>query len=129
MRDIQLPEFNKNCRISQQKAIIFDHNDCKYDIILGTNFLSEVDKKLNYVHRIMESYDITLPPHPHKGIHSNKFNAMEDMYHIKLEDEPFGVDWLQCFATHILDAKYEFTDVKNVIDQQTHLSTQQQADY
>ena len=53
---------------------------------------------------------------------------MEDMYNIQLKDELFGKDWLQCYATHILDARYEFTDVKDVIDQLTHLNTQQKAD-
>ncbi len=49
---------------------------------------------------------------------------MEDMYNIQLENELFGKDWLQCYVTHILDAKYEFTDVKDVIDQLMHLNTQ-----
>jgi hypothetical protein len=40
-----------------------------------------------------------------------------------LEYELFDIDWLQCFATHILDAKHEFTDFKDVINQLTHLST------
>ena len=46
----------------------------------------------------------------------------------QIEDELFSKDWLQCYATHILDARYEFTDVKDVIDQLTHLNTQQKAD-
>ena len=50
------------------------------------------------------------------------------MYNIQLEDELFREDWLQCYATHILDAKYKFTDVKDVIDQLTHLNTQKKAD-
>ncbi len=53
---------------------------------------------------------------------------MEDMYKIQLEDKLFGKDWLQCYATHILGARYKFTDVKDVIDQLTHLNTQQKAD-
>ena len=50
------------------------------------------------------------------------------MYNIQLKDELFSKDWLQCYATHILDARYKFTDVKDVIDQLTHLNTQQKAD-
>ena len=38
LRDIRLPEFDKNRRITQQRALIFDSKTCKYDIILGTNF-------------------------------------------------------------------------------------------
>ena len=114
-------------RISQQKALVFDHDDCKYDIISGTNFLSKVGIKLNYDSGLMEWYNVALPLRPHPGIHSKEFDAMEDMYNIQLEDELFGKDWLKCYAMHILDAKYKFTDVKDVIDQFTHLNTQQKA--
>ena len=48
LRDLRLPEFDKNRRIDAQRALIFDNDDCKYDIILGTNFLSKTGIKLNY---------------------------------------------------------------------------------
>jgi hypothetical protein len=41
MRDIRLPEFDKNKCINQQKVLVFDNDNVKYDIILGTNFLSK----------------------------------------------------------------------------------------
>jgi hypothetical protein len=41
MQDIRLPEFNKNRRINQQKALLFDNNNAKYNIILGTNFFQD----------------------------------------------------------------------------------------
>jgi len=66
LRDIHLPEFDKNRGISQQKALVFHHDDCKSDIILGTNFLSKVGIKLNYNTGLMEWYDVTLPLHPHR---------------------------------------------------------------
>jgi hypothetical protein len=47
MQDIRLPKFNKNRRINQQKVLVFDNNNIKYDIILGTNFLSKTGIKLN----------------------------------------------------------------------------------
>ena len=40
LRDLRLPEFDKNRSISQQKALVFDNDHVRYDIILGTNFLS-----------------------------------------------------------------------------------------
>jgi hypothetical protein len=39
--DLRLPEIDKNKHISQQKALVFDNDKVKYDIILGTNFLSK----------------------------------------------------------------------------------------
>jgi hypothetical protein len=48
MRDLRLPEFDKNRRINQQKVLVFDNDNVKYDIILDTNFLSKTGIKLNY---------------------------------------------------------------------------------
>ncbi len=50
---------------------------------------------------------------------------MENMFHIQVEDKIFGEDWLECFATEILDAKYEQTDVAEVVKGLTHLKTHQ----
>jgi hypothetical protein len=54
LRDLRLPEFDKNRRISQQKALVFDNDKVKYDIILGTNFLSKTGIRLNYSEGKME---------------------------------------------------------------------------
>jgi hypothetical protein len=51
MQDLRLSEFNKNRHISQQKDLVFDNNNVKYNIILGTNFLSKTRIKLNYSER------------------------------------------------------------------------------
>ncbi len=53
---------------------------------------------------------------------------MEDMFHIQVEDEIFSEDWLECFATEILDAKYERIDVAEVVKGLTHLNAHQKAD-
>jgi hypothetical protein len=54
-----------------------------------------------------------------------EFDAMEDMFHIHVKDEIFGEDLLECFATEILDAKYEKTDVAEVVKGLTHLNAHQ----
>jgi hypothetical protein len=127
MRDLRLPEFNKNRCINQQKVLVFDNDNIKYDIILGTNFLSKTGIKLNYSEGNMEWFDCSIPLRPPGGLDSKEFNAMEDMFHIQVEDEIFGEDWLECFATDILDAKYEDTDVAEVVKRLTHLNTHQKA--
>jgi regulator of RNase E activity RraB len=53
---------------------------------------------------------------------------MVDAFHIQVENELFGEDWLQNFAVTMLDAKYEYTDVCQMIDQLTHLNMHQKAD-
>ena len=41
LRNLRLPELDKNCNIDQQKVLIFDADSCKYDVILGAEFLSK----------------------------------------------------------------------------------------
>jgi hypothetical protein len=128
MRNLRLPKFDKNRRINQQKVLVFDNDNVKYDIILGTNFLSKTGIKLNYSEGNMEWFDCSIPLNPPGGLDSKEFDAMEDMFHIQVKDEIFGEDWLECYATEILDAKYEMTDVAEVMKGHTHLNAHQKAD-
>jgi hypothetical protein len=41
MCNLRLPEFDKNGNIEQQKALIFESNTCRYDVILGADFLNK----------------------------------------------------------------------------------------
>jgi hypothetical protein len=128
MRDLKLPKFNKNRHINQQKVLVFDNDNVKYDIILGTNFLSKTGIKLNYSEGNMEWFDCSISHCPPGGLDSKEFNAMEDMFQIQVKDKIFGEDWLECFATEILDAKYEKTEVAEVVSGLTHLNAHQKAD-
>ncbi len=42
------PSLIKNRRINQQKVLVFDNNNIKYNIIMGTNLLSKTGFKSNY---------------------------------------------------------------------------------
>ena len=128
MRDIRLPEFDKNRRINQHTCMVFDNDNCKYDIILGTKFLSKAGIKLDYEDQQMTWFDTTLPLRPIGGLNSEDFDAMVDAFHIQVEDELFGEDWLDCFATAMLDARYEYVSVRQVIDNLSHLNMHQKAD-
>ncbi len=61
MQDLRLPKFNKNRCINRQKVLVIDNNYVKYDIILGTNFLSKTGIKFNYSEGNMEWFDYTIP--------------------------------------------------------------------
>jgi hypothetical protein len=128
MRNLRLPKFNKNRCINQQKVLVFDDSNIKYNIILGTNILSKTGIKLNYSEGNMEWFDCSIPLRPPGGLDSKEFDAMEDMFHIQVKDEIFSEDWLECFATEILDAKYEKTGVAEVVTGLTHLNAHQKAD-
>ena len=56
-----------------------------------------------------------LPMHPRKGLTSEDFDHTEDMYHIQFEETLLRQDWLQLYATKILDARYKWTDVQDVV--------------
>jgi hypothetical protein len=127
MQDLRLPKFDKNRRINQQKVLVFDNNNIKYDIILGTNFLSKTGIKVNYSEENMEWFDCSIPLHPPGGLDLNKFDAMEDMLHIQVKDKLFGEDWLKCFATEILEAKYEKADEVEAVKGLTHLNAHQKS--
>ncbi len=128
MRNLRLPEFDKNRHINQQKVLVFDNNYVNYNIILGTNFLSKTGIKLNYSEGNMEWFDCSIPLRQPGGLDSKEFDAMEDMFHIQVKDKIFGEDWLECFVTEILDAKYDKTDVAEVVKGLTHLNAHQKAD-
>jgi hypothetical protein len=48
MRNLRLPEFNKNRNVNQQKALVFQSETCKYDIILGADFLTKTGIDVKY---------------------------------------------------------------------------------
>ncbi len=50
---------------------------------------------------------------------------MEHMFHVQVKIEIFDEDWLKSFATEILTAKYEKTDVAEVMKGLTHLDAHQ----
>ncbi len=83
---------------------------------------------LNYSEEHMEWFDCSIPLRPSGGLDSTVFDAMEDMFHIQVKDKIIGEDWLECFATEILDAKYKKIDVAEVVKGLTHLNAHQKAD-
>ncbi len=57
-------------------------------------------------------------------LQSKDFLAMAETMEIQLEDVFFGMDWYDptCYASEILNAKYERAIVDDVIDQLDHLN-------
>jgi hypothetical protein len=68
MQDLRLPKFDKNRHINQQKVLVFDHDNIKYDIILSTNLLSKTGFKLNYSEGKLEWFDQSIPLRPPGGL-------------------------------------------------------------
>ena len=76
----------------------------------------------------MEWYKCILPLRDPDTLDSETFKDMEDAMLIQIDDDIFGVDWLDGFVTEIRDSKYDVTSALEVAEKQTHLTTQQQQD-
>jgi hypothetical protein len=61
MCNLRLPEFDKNRNVDQQKALIFQSESCKYDVILGADFLTKTGIGVKYSTGTMEWFDNELP--------------------------------------------------------------------
>jgi hypothetical protein len=130
LHNLRLPELDKNRNIDQHKALIFDADTCKYDVILGADFLSKTGIDVKYSTGTIEWFDNELPLRDTRILQNKDFSAMAEIIEIQQEHEFFGMDWYDphCRATEILDAKYEKVLVDDVIDQLTHFNAQQKSD-
>ncbi len=126
LRDLRLPEFDKNRRIDEQKALIFD-SKCRYDVILGADFLTKTGIDIQYSTGTMHWFENVRPMREPWKLTNKEYHAMACAFDIQNDDELFGEDWLDSYLTNtILDAKYEKVDVREVTKLQTHLTTAQQ---
>ena len=53
LRDLRLPEFNKNMSIESHNALVFD-TPCRNNIIFGIDFLNKVGMKINFENSVVE---------------------------------------------------------------------------
>ena len=88
LRNIELPEFDKNCCIEGTKALIFE-NECKYDIIFGSDFLTMIGMDIKYSTGEMEWYNNTLPMREPWDMQNKDYVQMCDTYHLQEKDEFF----------------------------------------
>jgi hypothetical protein len=61
MRNLRLPEFDKNRNVDQQKALVFQSETCKYNVILGADLLTKIGTDAKYSTRTMEWFNNELP--------------------------------------------------------------------
>ena len=130
LRAIRLPELDKNRVIDQHKALMFDGN-IRYDLILDADFLAKSGIDIKYSSGIVEWFNSELPMREPNCLDNHEYLAMAEALKVHREEEAlFGRDWYDpdCFATTILDAKFEKVNVDDVVEQLTHLSKSQRDD-
>jgi hypothetical protein len=86
LRNLRLPELDKNRNVDQQKALIFDADSCRYDVILGADFLSKTGIDVKYSTGTIEWFDNELPLRDTRYLQSKDFLAMAETIEIQLED-------------------------------------------
>jgi hypothetical protein len=108
-RKIRLPNFGKNRVVEEKKALVFD-GQCKYNVILGADFLSKTGVDIKYSLGIIEWFDNKLPMcNPHH-LDDKEYQAMTEILEVQHEAEQlFGMDWYNptCYTSEILDANME----------------------
>jgi len=130
MRNLRLPELDKNRNIDQLKALVFESTTCKYDVILGADFLTKTGIDVKYSTNTIEWLDNELPLRDPHSLTDKDTLAMAEINDIHQEIELYGMDWYDptCYATEILDAKYEKISTDYYVNQLHHLTTQQKKD-
>ena len=130
MRNIRLPELDSGKNIEQQKALVFDSKTCRFDVILGTDFLSKTGIDVKYSTNTVEWFDSKMPLRNASALNNEDYTELAEIIEVQQEAEYFGIDWFEpyCHAIEIWDAKYDQINMDEVVEQLDHLSTEQKAD-
>ena len=128
LRNLRLPEFENNKKLEQLDALIFDKK-CRYDIILGANFLQKTGIDVLYSKGVIQWLDSEIPLRDPYKAENRELLAMADSIEVQYEDSFIGENWLDSYlAMPILDAKYEKADLPKLVSEMKHLNTRQKAD-
>jgi hypothetical protein len=93
MRKIRLPDFDKNCVVEKQKALVID-GQCKYNVIFGADFLSKTGIDIKYSSGIIEWFNNKLPMCNPRHLDDKEYLAMAEILEVQCEAEQyFGMDW------------------------------------
>ena len=86
MRNLRLPEFDKNRNVDQQKALVFQSETCKYDVILGADFLTKTGIDVKYSTGTMEWFNSELPLRNSHLLEVKVFQAMAELTEVQQEE-------------------------------------------
>jgi hypothetical protein len=127
MEKMVLPEFHQSRKIDLQECRVFNA-ECPYDIIVGRDFLRKVQMILNFESMTISAFGDTIPM-KNKNFYENPFASLMEIvknYDNYDDDEEIHSSFHNATKT-ILESMYEKADVDLVAEQQTHLSSEQQA--
>ena len=121
LKNIRLPELDKNRIVNNQTALFFD-SDCRYDVILGSYLLKKAGIDIKYSTGGVEWFGNTtvLREAPRVETYEEYFKTFIDDYLSNMEDEKYGGDLYDEYSGSILDEKYEKVDVDGLAEEQLH---------
>jgi hypothetical protein len=90
LRNLRLPELDKSRNVNKIKALVFDAENCTYDLILGADFLSKVGIDIKYSTKTIECFDNELPLRDPSSITNMEVQAMTDVVEVKQKN---GAVW------------------------------------
>ena len=126
LANLVLPEFSRTLHIPKHVAHVFDDATASvhYDLILGRDFLRSAGITIDFSKSEVIWLDHTIPMRPHH--YWSESTRIRDALFI----EPILAHQLsnESYAVSISDAKYEATDLNDLVSNQTHLSAAQRAD-
>ena len=88
LQKIRLPELDKKRIINNQTALVFD-SDCRYDVILGSDFSQQSGIYIKYSTGGVEFFGNTIPlcEAPRVETYEEDFQTFIDYYLSQMEDE------------------------------------------
>ncbi len=67
MKEITLPEFDRNTKIDDQGAYVFN-GDCQYDVIFDRDFLSKINIDIPFTNKTMQWMNVTVETRDNRTI-------------------------------------------------------------
>jgi hypothetical protein len=87
--NLRLPEFDKNRNVNQQKALVFQSETCKYNVILVADFLMKTGTDIKYSTGTMEWFNNELPLRNPHLLQDYDFEAMAEIVVVQQEKALF----------------------------------------
>ena len=101
---------------------------CRYDMILGSDFLAQVKIDISYKNKCVSWFGNTIPLRNKRDFTRQDLDDLIECFESQIGEYDFGDDWMESYVTRILDAKYEKLDLDAFIATQTHLDDVQKED-
>ena len=124
LKDLRMPEFDKNLSIDGQMCYVFD-TPCRYQIIAGRDFLQRTGIDLGFKKNHITWMSMSIPMKSPHFTEAN-YNAVIDKYLFWKDEDEMELD--EMYFSEMMPAKYEKADLVQFAKDQTHLSAEQQND-